>query len=78
MNQFNDKGLKEVYWEAYYSNGNLWYKGNFSNDKSVGYCEEYYLNGSLYCKGEFNYDEYLGYWEWYYIDGNLVIKEFYL
>jgi hypothetical protein len=65
MNVFNEKNQRHGYWEEYFSDDTLWYKGN-------------YMNGSLYCKGDYNYDEYLGYWEWYNIDGELVFKEFYL
>ncbi len=41
INQYNDKGLKEGYWEFYYLNGNLMYKGYFINGEFSGYREEY-------------------------------------
>ncbi len=78
MNEFNDKGLKEGYWEVYSSNGNIWSNGNYINDKCMGYWEDYYFNGNLFRKGEYYYDEYIGYWEWYNSGGKLEFKEFYL
>ncbi len=47
MNQYNDNGLKESYWEEYYINGELYYKGNYINGKQHGYFERYYDNGQL-------------------------------
>jgi antitoxin component YwqK of YwqJK toxin-antitoxin module len=41
INQYNDKGLKEGYWEHYCPDGNLMYKGNFINGIENGYWEEY-------------------------------------
>jgi len=37
----NNKGQRHGYWEYYWTNGNLAYKGLFHNDKHVGY-EEWY------------------------------------
>jgi len=54
MNQFNDKGLKEGYWEDYYSNGNLSYKGNYNNDECVGYWEWYDYDDSELIHKEFH------------------------
>jgi len=45
----NNKGQRHGYWEYYWTNGNLAYKGLFHNDKEVGY-EEYYFNGKLFEK----------------------------
>jgi len=41
----NDKKQFHGYWETYYSNGNLWYKGNYINGKLSGYCEWYTSSG---------------------------------
>ena len=35
----NDKGKTHGYWEGYYHNGNLYYRGMFNNDKKIGYWE---------------------------------------
>jgi antitoxin component YwqK of YwqJK toxin-antitoxin module len=45
MNQLIN-GKREGYWESYYSNGNLWYKGHYNNDLKEGYWE-CYLNNKL-------------------------------
>jgi antitoxin component YwqK of YwqJK toxin-antitoxin module len=47
MNQFNDKGQKHGYWEDYWSNGSLFYKGNFINGERSGHWELYNENGVL-------------------------------
>jgi antitoxin component YwqK of YwqJK toxin-antitoxin module len=47
MNQFNDKRQYHGYWEQYYPDGKLSYKGNFINDEYIGYWEWYEKNGSL-------------------------------
>jgi len=41
IRQYDNKGQKHGYWEVYWSNGNLCYKGFYQNGKLVGY-EEYY------------------------------------
>jgi antitoxin component YwqK of YwqJK toxin-antitoxin module len=41
---FNDKGQRHGYWEVYWSNGKLWYKCFYQNDKQVGYEEWYHWN----------------------------------
>ena len=43
----NEKGERHGYWESYYSNGQLKYKGNFVNGKQHGYWEYYYYDGQL-------------------------------
>jgi antitoxin component YwqK of YwqJK toxin-antitoxin module len=44
---YNDKGERHGYWEYYYLNGNLWYKGNYVNGNRHGYWEWYHDNGQL-------------------------------
>ncbi|MFW5847889.1 MAG: hypothetical protein ACOCVF_03135 [bacterium] len=66
INQIDDNGNKVGYWEQYYPNGKLFYKGNYVDGKGVGYWEWYYSNGKLSSKG--NYDEngkQVGCWEYY-------------
>ena len=50
MNQFNENNQKDGYWEYYYPNGELAYKGNFINGQRNGYWEGYYFNGQIYKK----------------------------
>ena len=49
MNQVINE-LREGYWEGYYKNGQLWFKGNYLNDKMIGYWEFYYSDGELRVK----------------------------
>jgi antitoxin component YwqK of YwqJK toxin-antitoxin module len=51
INLFNENGERHGYWEEYYDNGKLAYKGNYVNGKRHGYWESYYSNGELYYKG---------------------------
>ena len=41
---YNENGKPHGYWEDYYDNGNLFYKGNYVDGKPHGYWEETYLN----------------------------------
>lgn len=52
-NQLNFNNLREGYWERYWDNGDLYYKGNYINGKRVGYWEIYYKRGKLNSKGFF-------------------------
>ena len=42
----NKKGLPHGYWERYFNNGSIEFKGFYYNGKEVGY-EEYYFNNEL-------------------------------
>jgi antitoxin component YwqK of YwqJK toxin-antitoxin module len=53
ISSYNDQGEAHGYWEEYYSNGQLWYKGNYVNGNEHGYWESYYSNGQLYYKGNY-------------------------
>ena len=46
----NEKGERHGYWESYFDNGQLWYKGNYVNGNKHGYWERYYRNGELESK----------------------------
>ena len=58
----NEKGERHGYWEEYYSNGQLWCKGNYVNGKQHGYWEDYYENGQLNFKGNYVNGKQHGYW----------------
>lgn len=53
INQVNSDGIKHGYWESYYFNGQLMYKGNWNNGNRHGYWEDYHFNGQLAYKGYF-------------------------
>ena len=69
--QYNSKREPHGYWERYYPNGQLAYKGNHKNGKRGGYWESYWDNGKLCYKGYYKDGEMDGYWEAYYDNGKL-------
>ena len=58
----NAKGQAHGLWERYYSNGNLFYKGEYINGKRHGYWESYYYNGNLCYKGSYLNGNQIGFW----------------
>ena len=54
INLYNEKGEKHGYWEYYFDNGQLHYKGSYSNGKQHGYWETYFGNGQLHYKKTFD------------------------
>jgi hypothetical protein len=77
INLFDENGKEHGYWESYYENGQLYYKGNYVNGKPHGYWEYYWYNGQLWYKGNYVNGERHGYWEYYYSNGKLCYKGFY-
>ena len=77
INLYNDKGEPHGYWEGYYTNGQLSYKGNYVNGKQHGYWESYYDNGQLDYKGNYVNGNRHGYWEEYWSNGQLYSKGYY-
>ena len=61
-NNFDNNGQRHGYWEVYFLNGNLFYKGNYFHGKQHDYWEVYYDNGILYYKGNYDMDEEIGLW----------------
>lgn len=47
MNQTDDKGFKQGYWEKHYQNGNIQYSGNFKDNKPVGVFKRFDQDGIL-------------------------------
>ena len=59
------KGERIGYWEEYYPNGNLRYKGSYNNDgQEIGYWERYYYNGNLRHKGNYDNGNRIGHWKY--------------
>lgn len=50
---FNENGEFHGYWEVYWDNGNLFYKGIYIHGERHGYWELYYDNGELWYKGNY-------------------------
>ncbi len=76
MNEYNDKGERHGYWEKYYLNGNLDWKGNYVNDRRNGRWKFYWQNGKLQWVGNYNNGIRVGCWDWYNTKGNLTEKIF--
>jgi antitoxin component YwqK of YwqJK toxin-antitoxin module len=75
INQLNNDGLMEGYWEIYHNHSNkVSSKGIYINDKKEGYWESYYGNGQLKERGSFKDGNIEGYWESYYDNGQLKEK----
>lgn len=53
-NRCNRIGERNGYWEEYYKNGNLEFKGLYKNDKKDGIWEWYYKDGQLSFKDLYN------------------------
>jgi len=77
INLYNEKGERHGYWEDYWSNGQLCYKGNFVNGQRHGYWERYYSNGKLWYKVNYVNGKEHGYWEDYWYNGQLCYKGYY-
>ena len=77
INQYNIDGRKQGYWEEYYSDGNIEYKGNYKNGKEDGYWEYYWENGKIYSKGSYIDGSMNGIWIDYHWNGNLDCKDVY-
>ena len=71
MNKRNEEGQKHGVWEEYYSNGNIWYKGNYVNGQKHGLWEWYWFNGKLNYKKNYVNGQLHGLWGWYHSNGNL-------
>ena len=59
---YNDNGNQHGYWESYYSNGQLAYKGHYNDGNRHGYWETYWSDGKLISKGNFKHDNKIGFW----------------
>jgi len=73
----NDKGQAHGYWEVYWADGKLRFKGNYVNGHRHGLCESYYTNGQLESKGNCVNGKQHGYCEEYLINGDLWYKDYY-
>ena len=72
VNQRDVQGSKQGFWEEYYSNGNLWSKGSYLDDKETGAWEWYYYNGNFCRKGSYLDGIEIGTWETYDREGILI------
>ncbi len=63
---YNEEGQRHGYWETYYTNGQVDYKGEYINGKRHGYWESYCEGGELWFKGTYDMGKHVGYWEFTY------------
>jgi len=47
---YNNKGQRHGYWEWYFFNNLLTFKGNYFNGNKIGYWENNWSNGKIYRK----------------------------
>jgi antitoxin component YwqK of YwqJK toxin-antitoxin module len=74
INQYDYKGNKQGYWEEYFPNNQLNYKGSFKNGERDGIWEKYFDNGQIGFKGSYNNGDRDGIWEEYWSNGKLWYK----
>ena len=78
MNNYNENNQRHGPWEDYWSNGQIFWKGDYLNGNKNGLFETYFDNGQLYWKGKYKNGEWHGLYESYYEDGQLESLEFYI
>jgi antitoxin component YwqK of YwqJK toxin-antitoxin module len=57
----NENNQPHGYWESYFSDGQLNYKGNYVNGKPHGYWDSYWDNGELDYKGFYDMGKEVSY-----------------
>ena len=78
INKYNEKGNKHGYWETYYTNGNLWCRGNYVDGLLDRFWEVYLYSGVIGHKGCYVNSKRQFYWENFNEKVELTVKEFYL
>lgn len=56
----NGDGQRDGYWETYFDNGNIFYKGNYINGLATGYWETYNEDGSILDKANWSKGKKIG------------------
>ncbi len=74
----NAKGEAHGFWELYFDNGKLFYKGNFINGKEDGWFKENHLSGKTDMRGYHINGVRHGLWKEYYRGGNMREKTYYI
>jgi antitoxin component YwqK of YwqJK toxin-antitoxin module len=77
IKSYNDKGHRHGYWEEYYRNGRLFFKGNYVSGVEDGYWQVYHTNGQLRFKGKYVNGNRHGHFESYHSNGKLIYKGYY-
>jgi antitoxin component YwqK of YwqJK toxin-antitoxin module len=58
----NNQGQPHGYWEQYWSDGQLDYKGSYNNGKRDGWWECYWLDSQLWYRGNYINEKQDGLW----------------
>lgn len=78
INQVDDQGLKQGYWQKKYPNGNFIYKGYFINGKPIGEMQRYYETGELKAIMYFQEESEKVYTKLFYDDGEIAGEGYYI
>jgi antitoxin component YwqK of YwqJK toxin-antitoxin module len=80
INHYDPDGRKRGIWCDFFTNGQLYFKGDYVNDEMVGYWEFYYTDGKLQSKGLYKNGLKEGEWKYYhnYDNGKLWYKDYYV
>lgn len=69
---FDEVGMKDGIWTAYFENGNKWSEGNFKEGEADGDYRVWHENGQVYYEGSMSKGERTGKWRFYAEDGKLL------
>ena len=72
INQTDDSGRKQGYWEKSFPNGKLMYQGYFKDDKPVGEMRRFYETGELKAIMSYKENSPCVYTRFYYNDGEIA------
>ena len=62
INQRDEQGRPHGPWEVYWSDGQLWRKGEYKHGRNYGLWEYYYENVQPWAKGELKNEKQIGLW----------------
>ena len=78
INQIDDQGLRQGYWEKNYPNGKLMYKVYFRDGKPIGTMHRFYETGELKAVMNFTEGNDRVYTRFYYDDGEIAAEGYYM
>ena len=71
-NQRNESGYRHGYWEEYWKNGNLWYRGYYDDGKKNGRWVFFHSDNQPLSSGYFKDDIQISLWEFYSINKSTI------
>lgn len=78
INQIDENGMRQGYWEKKYPNGNLQYIGKFKNNKPTGLFRRYDQNGKLKAIMHHQPGSALVFVQMFYPNGNIQAEGIYI